>query len=89
MEETIFIKHLIEKELVNYNLNDEIKSKIIKICTTSYIKGEQEGRHNEQMEFIKQANFQLGIIKQLKQFLIENKNFKVLHYLERLEKERR
>lgn len=89
MEETIFIKHLIEKELLKCNVKEEIKSKVEKICHQSYIKGFKDGRYVEQMDFLKQAEYQLGIIKQLKIFLKSSRDFKALNYLEKLEKERK
>lgn len=88
METIITTKSLIEKNLNNYKLNEETKSVIEKICNQSYVQGFRQGRFEEQMSFIQQANFQLEIIKKLKEYLKNNKEFKILNYVEQLERER-
>ena len=79
----------IKNKLNDKTLSDAQLDKINKICGEWYIGGYKQGRFDEQMEFLQQAEKQLSIVKEIKKFLIENKNFKVLHYVEKLERERK
>lgn len=73
-----------DKSLTNVQLD-----KINKICSEWYIGGYKQGRFDEQMEFLHQAEKQLSLVKEIKKFLIETRNFKTLHYVEKLERERK
>ena len=79
----------IKNKLNDKSLTEQQLDKINKICSEWYIGGYKQGRFDEQMEFLKQANIQLSIVKDIKKYLIADKNFKTLHYVEKLERERR
>lgn len=87
MKEEKLRKIKIKNKLNDNSISDELLEKINKIVDEWYVGGYKQGRFDEQMEFIKQADKQLSLIKQIKKYLLVNKNFKILNYIEKLEKE--
>ena len=79
----------IKNKLNDKSLSDGQLENINKICGEWYIGGYKQGRFDEQMEFLQLADKQLSIIKDIKKYLIENKQFKILHYIEKLERDRK